>query len=72
MSNPPSPPTRDTFLVFGRPLLEEPEIEEVVAGLRSGWSGTGPRGAQHLGCGDLARLIRERNNVTVTWREQEQ
>jgi dTDP-4-amino-4,6-dideoxygalactose transaminase len=30
-------------LVFGRPLLEEPEIEEVVACLRSGWVGPGPR-----------------------------
>ena len=42
MRNPPSPPTRDTFLVFGSPLIEEPESEEVVAGLCSGWSGTGP------------------------------
>ena len=37
---------RDTFLVFGRPLIEEPEIEEEVAGRRSGWIGTGPWAAQ--------------------------
>lgn len=36
-------PVRETFLVFGSPLLAEDEIEEVVATLRSGWIGTGPR-----------------------------
>jgi len=35
--------TRDRFLVFGAPAIEEPEIDEVVATLRSGWLGTGPR-----------------------------
>lgn len=34
---------RKQFLVFGSPLIEEEEIEEVVATLRSGWIGTGPR-----------------------------
>src|SRR4051812_26253764 len=34
---------RDEFLVFGRPVIEEPEIAEVVASLRSGWVGTGPK-----------------------------
>lgn len=34
------------FLVFGSPLIEEPEIQEVEACLRSGWLGTGPRVAQ--------------------------
>lgn len=33
----------DRFLVFGAPSIGEPEIEEVVATLRSGWLGTGPR-----------------------------
>jgi dTDP-4-amino-4,6-dideoxygalactose transaminase len=37
---------RSEFLVFGSPRLEEPEIEEVVATLRSGWLGTGPKVAQ--------------------------
>jgi dTDP-4-amino-4,6-dideoxygalactose transaminase len=34
---------RDKFLVFGNPLIEEDEIAEVVASLRSGWIGTGPK-----------------------------
>ena len=34
---------REDYLVFGSPELLEPEIEEVVAMLRSGWVGTGPR-----------------------------
>jgi dTDP-4-amino-4,6-dideoxygalactose transaminase len=34
---------RSSFLVFGAPCIEEPEIEEVVASLRSGWLGTGPK-----------------------------
>jgi len=33
----------DRFLVFGSPALEEAEIAEVVATLRSGWIGTGPK-----------------------------
>ncbi|MFC1577585.1 DegT/DnrJ/EryC1/StrS family aminotransferase [Thermodesulfobacteriota bacterium] len=31
------------FLVFGAPLIEEPEIEEVVGCLRRRWIGTGPK-----------------------------
>jgi dTDP-4-amino-4,6-dideoxygalactose transaminase len=34
------------MLVFGAPLIGEPEIAEVVATLRSGWIGTGPRVAR--------------------------
>jgi dTDP-4-amino-4,6-dideoxygalactose transaminase len=34
---------RKDFLVFGRPQIEEDEIAEVVATLRSGWIGTGPK-----------------------------
>jgi dTDP-4-amino-4,6-dideoxygalactose transaminase len=33
----------DRFLVFGSPVIEEAEIAEVVASLRSGWLGTGPK-----------------------------
>ncbi|MCP3676956.1 MAG: aminotransferase class I/II-fold pyridoxal phosphate-dependent enzyme, partial [Deltaproteobacteria bacterium] len=45
------PPTdvtqsRREFMVFGSPLIEEPEIKEVEATLRSGWLGTGPRVAR--------------------------
>jgi dTDP-4-amino-4,6-dideoxygalactose transaminase len=39
-------PVRDSFLVFGAPCLDEDEINEVVATLRSGWIGTGPRAKQ--------------------------
>ncbi len=34
------------FLVFGAPQIEEQDIAEVVACLRSGWLGTGPRVAR--------------------------
>ena len=36
-------PVRGTFLIFGSPAIEEAEIQEVVATLRSGWLGTGPK-----------------------------
>lgn len=34
---------KQPFLVFGAPRIEQPEIDEVVAVLQSGWLGTGPR-----------------------------
>ena len=37
---------RKDFLVFGSPLIEKEEIDEIVATLRSGWIGTGPRVAR--------------------------
>lgn len=37
---------REEFLIFGSPTIEEEEIQEVVATLRSGWLGTGPRVAK--------------------------
>lgn len=36
-------PVREKMLVFGQPLIGEAEIAEVVATLRSGWLGTGPK-----------------------------
>ena len=39
------PPRRD-FLVFGAPAIGEEEIAEVIASLRSGWLGTGPKVAR--------------------------
>ena len=36
----------ERFLVFGAPALGEPEIDEVVDSLRSGWLGTGPKVAR--------------------------
>jgi dTDP-4-amino-4,6-dideoxygalactose transaminase len=48
---------RKEFLIFGAPLIEEAEINEVVDSLRSGWIGTGPKVArfeemfrQYIGC----------------------
>jgi dTDP-4-amino-4,6-dideoxygalactose transaminase len=38
--------TRNDFLVFGSPMIEQPEIDEVVASMKSGWLGTGPKVAQ--------------------------
>ena len=37
---------KDRFLIFGSPLIEQPEIGEVVGCLRSGWLGTGPKVAR--------------------------
>ena len=34
---------RDTYLIFGSPMIGEEEIAEVVDSLRSGWVGTGPK-----------------------------
>jgi dTDP-4-amino-4,6-dideoxygalactose transaminase len=42
----PAEPTQPPFLVFGAPQIDEAEIDEVVACMRSGWLGTGPRVAQ--------------------------
>lgn len=39
-------PPRDEFLVFGKPEILQSEIDEVVATLKSGWIGTGPRVAR--------------------------
>jgi len=38
--------TKERFLVFGAPALEDNEIEEVIASMRSGWLGTGPKVAR--------------------------
>lgn len=35
--------SKDEFLVFGAPKIEQPEIDEVVDCLKSGWVGTGPK-----------------------------
>ncbi len=37
---------RSSYLVFGQPLIEEAEIEEVVRSLRAAWLGTGPKVAE--------------------------
>jgi dTDP-4-amino-4,6-dideoxygalactose transaminase len=38
--------SKNRFLVFGSPLIDEAEIDEVVASMRSGWLGTGPKVAR--------------------------
>ncbi len=35
--------SKENFLIFGVPLIEEPEIEEVVGCMRRRWIGTGPK-----------------------------
>ncbi len=37
---------RSEYLVFGQPLIEEAEIDEVVKSLRAAWLGTGPKVAE--------------------------
>jgi dTDP-4-amino-4,6-dideoxygalactose transaminase len=37
---------RKSYLVFGQPRIEQPEIDEVLACLRSAWLGTGPKAAE--------------------------
>lgn len=40
------PEAEEKFIVFGAPLIEQVEIDEVVACMQSGWLGTGPHVAQ--------------------------
>ena len=37
---------KEKFLVFGSPAIEDDEIQEVVASMKSGWLGTGPKVAK--------------------------
>ena len=46
MSETPPVRSKENFLVFGSPALEQAEIDEVVACLTSRWIGTGPRTAR--------------------------
>ncbi|MFQ6024526.1 MAG: DegT/DnrJ/EryC1/StrS family aminotransferase [Acidiferrobacterales bacterium] len=45
MANQPVRP-KDNFLIFGAPAIQDDEIQEVVASLKSGWLGTGPKVAR--------------------------
>ncbi len=49
---------RDSFLVFGSPIIEEPEIQEVVDCLRSGWIQPAPAWGNSRSC---SRPISARN-----------
>jgi dTDP-4-amino-4,6-dideoxygalactose transaminase len=55
--------SRERYLVFGAPALGEEEIAEVVATLRSGWIGTGPRVARFEG--DFARYVQRPHAVAL-------
>lgn len=37
---------RSNYLVFGQPIIEQEEIDEIINSLKSGWIGTGPKVAQ--------------------------
>jgi dTDP-4-amino-4,6-dideoxygalactose transaminase len=37
---------RSSYLVFGQPLIEQPEVDEVLACIRGSWLGTGPKAAE--------------------------
>ncbi len=37
---------KENFLIFGSPIIEQSEIDEVVASMKSGWLGTGPKVAK--------------------------
>lgn len=50
-------PVREESLIFGNPQILQPEIDEVVDSLKSGWLGTGPKVArfeesfrEYIGC----------------------
>ncbi len=53
----------DDYIVFGAPDIREPEIQEVVDTLRSGWIGTGPRVGRFEQA--FAEYVGSRNAVAV-------
>jgi dTDP-4-amino-4,6-dideoxygalactose transaminase len=55
---------REDFLVFGAPAIGDDEIAEVVASLRSGWLGTGPKVARFEN--DFAAYVRAPHAVAVS------
>jgi dTDP-4-amino-4,6-dideoxygalactose transaminase len=57
-------PIRQDYLVFGRPSIEDAAIDEVVATLRSGWIGTGPKTARFES--ELAAYLGVRHVVAVS------
>jgi len=59
------PPIRpkERFLVFGAPSIEDAEIQEVVASMKSGWLGTGPKVAQFEA--DFAKYRRAPQAIAV-------
>lgn len=37
---------KNKYIIFGSPMIEEPEVKEMIKTLRSGWLGTGPKTAK--------------------------
>jgi dTDP-4-amino-4,6-dideoxygalactose transaminase len=56
--------TRESFLPFGAPVIGEEEIEEVVATLRSGWIGTGPKCWRFEG--QIAEYVNAKHAITAS------
>ena len=54
---------KERFLVFGAPAIEEPEIMEVTASMKSGWLGTGPKVAQFEN--SIRNYLRADNTIAV-------
>lgn len=57
-------PVRNEYLVFGRPLIGEEEIAELVDTMRSGWLGTGPKTARFEH--DFSAYLHARNAIGVS------
>jgi len=57
------PRSKEQFLVFGSPAIEEAEIQEVVASMTTGWLGTGPKVAKFEQ--DFAEYKRSKYAVAV-------
>ncbi len=55
--------SKDNFLVFGAPAIEDDEIQEVVASMKSGWLGTGPKVARFEA--DFAKYKGAKNSAAV-------
>lgn len=55
--------SKDRFLVFGAPAIEDADIEALVATMRSGWLGTGPQTARFEA--EIARYKQSPHAVAV-------
>src|SRR5262249_10076873 len=55
---------RESFLPFGAPVIGDEEIDEVVATLRSGWIGTGPKCWRFEG--QIADYVQAKHAITAS------
>ncbi len=55
---------RSNYLVFGQPIIEQEEIDEIINSLKSGWIGTGPKVAKFEA--DFKRYIGSRYAIAVS------